>query len=610
MARFTKNPFPGVDVSQYASWPKVTLPSGEVYYQVPGHPGYVYDPVSSNATGDSVFRANPQQQITADATAAQQQTDAANAAKAASSPATQLGTLGAATAATVGIPLAIQHFFPTSLQTAQTNAANAIAAKSGGAIVPNANAAAQGATGNTGALFNGSAPTSTSAPFGSSAADTIPDATITNPAAGGAVSDIGYQGADSATQTFGVSGADPSVTALQGGDSTLGASTAADAATADSGISTLGAAGTGLGIAGGAYGLYQVGNNQNQSRVSGGVEGAASGASIGAAIGAPFLGIGAIPGAIIGGAIGGLAGAFTSGRKTTHQVQDDHTNDLAKLDPTNQGWQQYVAQSRQGFGAPPPDPSKPFDGQYATFNDYKAAGLQASDLINVYGNLRAYGSQWATLTPIQQQQVTQANINSGIYNSKQGDVDITDDVTAKQNLQNVLSGKVQPTSTTGSSTTGTVASQISPAVTTTPLVSTPMANTKMALTRPAGIPASPALTRPAVISPVTPNATIAAQSALGGGLANGFSFSPLGFNTNAPQQIIQAAPTNGLNIGGLVSSSMPGMIQQTPVATVLPPNNAVNAALGTIGNSPKVIAVPRTLTRSPGIALNGQRIVY
>ena len=63
MARFSNNPFPGVDVSQYTNWKQVTLPNGEVYYEVPGHPGYVYDPTLSSASGRTVFRANPKGQI-------------------------------------------------------------------------------------------------------------------------------------------------------------------------------------------------------------------------------------------------------------------------------------------------------------------------------------------------------------------------------------------------------------------------------------------------------------------------------------------------------------------------------------------------------------------
>ena len=47
-----KDPFPGTDYSQYLNWKKVVLPNGQVYYVVPGNPGYAFDPVASNATVD------------------------------------------------------------------------------------------------------------------------------------------------------------------------------------------------------------------------------------------------------------------------------------------------------------------------------------------------------------------------------------------------------------------------------------------------------------------------------------------------------------------------------------------------------------------------------
>jgi hypothetical protein len=63
MALYKSDPFPGTDYNNYLNWQKVTLPSGETYYVVPGHPGYVFDPVASNASGRKVFHSNPQQQI-------------------------------------------------------------------------------------------------------------------------------------------------------------------------------------------------------------------------------------------------------------------------------------------------------------------------------------------------------------------------------------------------------------------------------------------------------------------------------------------------------------------------------------------------------------------
>lgn len=48
----------GVDYSQYASWPKVVAPSGQVYYKVPGT-GYLFDPFLSSAKGRPVLFSDP-----------------------------------------------------------------------------------------------------------------------------------------------------------------------------------------------------------------------------------------------------------------------------------------------------------------------------------------------------------------------------------------------------------------------------------------------------------------------------------------------------------------------------------------------------------------------
>jgi hypothetical protein len=57
------DPFPGTDYNSYQSWQQVKAPDGRVFYVIPGYPGYVYDPVASNASGRRVFRVNPSQQL-------------------------------------------------------------------------------------------------------------------------------------------------------------------------------------------------------------------------------------------------------------------------------------------------------------------------------------------------------------------------------------------------------------------------------------------------------------------------------------------------------------------------------------------------------------------
>lgn len=63
MAIVKNDPFPGTDYTQYSKWPQVTMPGGQIFYEVPGNSGYVFDPVASNATGRKVFRPNPKLSI-------------------------------------------------------------------------------------------------------------------------------------------------------------------------------------------------------------------------------------------------------------------------------------------------------------------------------------------------------------------------------------------------------------------------------------------------------------------------------------------------------------------------------------------------------------------
>lgn len=121
-------------------------------------------------------------------------------------------------------------------------------------------------------------------------------------------------------------------------------------------------------------------------------------------------------------------------RKNTAQLLEE-----AKGDPVAEA---YVQGMRQQYDSAPPDPSKPFAGKYASWDEYQKAGLEAPDLTGVYGNLKTYGPEWAKLTQEQRVAVTQLNINDGIYKSKKGEVEITDQEKAKKNLQAVLGGAV------------------------------------------------------------------------------------------------------------------------------------------------------------------------
>lgn len=204
----------------------------------------------------------------------------------------------------------------------------------------------------------------------------------------------------------------------------------------------IGSAGNAILPAAGAYGVYDLATH-DRGPVGGALEGAASGA----AIGSGFAGVGAIPGAIIGGGLGLAKGLFFE-HKSTRDIAKEHTQNLLNKGKDDATWQQYVSGMREQYNSAPPDPSKPFHaGQYGSWDEYKTAGLDANDLTGVYGNLKVYGPQWATLTEDQRKAVTQANINSGLYYSKKGEVELNDEQKAKDNLNSVLSGKLQPTNT-------------------------------------------------------------------------------------------------------------------------------------------------------------------
>jgi len=119
------------------------------------------------------------------------------------------------------------------------------------------------------------------------------------------------------------------------------------------------------------------------------------------------------------------------GRESTRDIAKKHTKSLlgASSDPT---YQNYINAMRGQFNAPPPDPSKPFAGKYATWDAYKKAGLDANDLTGVYGNLKTFGPDWAKISEDQRKKITQELINADLYKSKKGEVEITDENKAKE----------------------------------------------------------------------------------------------------------------------------------------------------------------------------------
>lgn len=184
-------------------------------------------------------------------------------------------------------------------------------------------------------------------------------------------------------------------------------------------IAGFGGAGNAYLPAAGAIGAYDV-LTKDRGPVRGAVQGAASGAAMGSYFGAP----GAAIGAGIGGTVGLVKGLTE--HESTRDVTKRHTGQLMGRAPGDATYQAYVRGMRGQYDSAPPDPSKPFAGKYGSFDEYKAAGLQANDLAGVFGNIDTYGPEWASLSPQQREAVTQANINANNYHSKKGEVNVTD----------------------------------------------------------------------------------------------------------------------------------------------------------------------------------------
>lgn len=137
------------------------------------------------------------------------------------------------------------------------------------------------------------------------------------------------------------------------------------------------------------------------------------------------------------------------GHKSTKQVQQEHTKQLADTAPEDTAWLNYLG----GMRNQEVNKETPFAGKYKTFDEYKEAGLQADDLTGVYGNLKTFGPEWAKLNFNQQKQVTQGLIDAGLYNSKKGEVVITDEDKAHE-IKNQVLGVPKPTTTADAFTQG------------------------------------------------------------------------------------------------------------------------------------------------------------
>lgn len=361
--------FQGTDFSQWGSWQPVNI-DGLPYYQVPGHPQYVFDPydgaygsikINPRYVEEAYNAENPEPGIVEQVVPA-------------------LGTVG-------GLYLSNQLFNPST-----TEAATEIA----------------GQAGNSGGFFS-------------------------NLFGGGS---SGVEG-----QALGSSAALNEGVAL--GDSMLASATfdPATANVADIFAQGEGAVGTGstvlgaVGVPLGAYNLYK--GLEEGDPVRGGL----GAAGLGLGLNALGVGLGPVGWGVLGAAA--LASAFTK-HESTRDVAKKHTKSLMNQGKDDATWQNYVAGMREQFNSAPPDPSKPFAGKYATWQEYEAAGLEAPNLTGVYGNLKTFGPQWAKLSEDQRIAVTQGIINAGLYKSKKGEVEITDPSKAKTIYESVLAQGVAP----------------------------------------------------------------------------------------------------------------------------------------------------------------------
>lgn len=270
------------DFSGYQNWQKITTPDGGVYYAVP-NTEYVYDPFLSQAKGRPVLRPNPSRQIQAEKDA-----------KAAGSLTNQLLPFGAAVAAPIVANKAVDYFFPSALEQAQTNLANAMAGQTTGAAGTSATsgqAFVQGASGNSlpvpEVVSLGRLPVLTEGTSG------------IGPVANGAT----YAEALGQTQPGGFG---------------LGSGTYYGDILAP------------LAIAHGGYNLAtSIGGNRD---VAGG---AMSGAEMGAGIGTLIMpGVGTAIGAGIGAIGGGLLGSIKSGRSKSHEERSNQRQFLKDNVPT------------------------------------------------------------------------------------------------------------------------------------------------------------------------------------------------------------------------------------------------------------------------------------
>jgi hypothetical protein len=384
------NELSGVNWAQYGSWEQVKSPSGATYYVVPGT-AYVYDPFLSQQKGRPVLWQNPKPQM-------DERDAAVKAQKQAASPVNQLLPVVGATGGTVAAKYAIDALGPKT------------AAEKLAEIALEKQVAEQ------------------------AAAQTAQGAFQQGVNAGGAL---------------------PAPEILDASRAASGVDVAANTMPYQDGLNVSNAL-SALAVAKGSYDTYKGWEHGGEGVRSGLTT---AGAGVGSLVGGPIGGAaGAAFGNIMGYGLQGdgwknklallatsptLLGAKLLGvdlmHKTTKQVQQEHTQQLAEKAPEDQNWINYLGGMRNQEA----NKETPFAGKYKTFDEYKKAGLQADDLTGVYGNLKTFGPEWAKLNFEQQKAVTQGLIDAGLYNSKKGEVVVTDEDKAHE-IKNQVLGIAKP----------------------------------------------------------------------------------------------------------------------------------------------------------------------
>lgn len=185
-----------------------------------------------------------------------------------------------------------------------------------------------------------------------------------------------------------------------------------------------------LGQAAGAYGLYDTFSN-NRTGFGGAAEAGLSAYELTAPLGPEV----SIPAAAIAALVAGT-GLFA--HETTKENEAKHTKQLLGQSPDDPAWVNYV----NGMRNQTPNAGGAFaNGQYQTWDQYKQAGLNAKDLSGVYGNMQTFGPDWAKYSQAQREAITQGLINADLYDSKKGEVVITDQAKAKDIAGQVMGGQ-------------------------------------------------------------------------------------------------------------------------------------------------------------------------